>query len=155
MSHRSNMETVERVVAAPAEAIFALLADPDRHHEFDGSGTVRNASGGSRYLRLGSRFGMSMRAGVPYSMMNTVIEYEEGRLIAWQTRAPGVFGKLIGGRIWRFDLEPRPNGTLISESWDISEEAALSRPIVRRMARVTRRNMATTLERIQKIVVDT
>ena len=38
-----DVESVERVIAAPPETIFAIIADPKRHHEFDGSGTVREA----------------------------------------------------------------------------------------------------------------
>jgi hypothetical protein len=32
---------------------------------------------------------MSMRVGVAYSMVSTVIEFEDNRRIAWQTRPPG------------------------------------------------------------------
>ena len=64
-----------------------------------------------------------MKAGVPYSMVNTVIEFEPNRRIAWQTRPPGVFGKLFGGRIWRYELEPADGGTLVRETWDITRGA--------------------------------
>ena len=63
-----------------------------------------------------------MKAGIPYSMVNTVIEFEPNRRIAWQTRPPGVFGKLFGGRIWRYELEPAEGGTLVRETWDIHQE---------------------------------
>ena len=33
-----------REINAPAEEIFELLADPRRHHEFDGSGSVQAAN---------------------------------------------------------------------------------------------------------------
>ena len=36
----SDVESVERVIAAPPEKIFDLLADPARHHDIDGSGSV-------------------------------------------------------------------------------------------------------------------
>ena len=39
----SNGVSVERFIKAPAERVFALLADPSRHRELDGSGTVREA----------------------------------------------------------------------------------------------------------------
>lgn len=152
MGH-SDVESVDRVIEAPPEAIFALLADPQQHQRFDGSGLLRDASSGSRRLELGSRFGMSMRAGMPYSTVNVVVEFTPDRLIAWQTKAPGVMGKLIGGRIWRFELEPTSEGTRVRQSWDISQEAAVSRPVVRRMADMTRRNMARSLERIERLVV--
>ena len=58
----------------------------------------------------------------------------------------------VGGRIWRYELEPVDGGTLVRESWDIRQESALTRPIVRRGADQTRKNMAATLERIEKLV---
>jgi uncharacterized protein YndB with AHSA1/START domain len=53
------------VVAAPPDEVFALLANPHRHHEFDGSGTVRGAVSGPERLALGDRFGMSMKIKLP------------------------------------------------------------------------------------------
>ncbi len=95
---------------------------------------------------------MSMHMGIPYSMVSTVIEYEENRRLAWQTTGPGPFGAHVGGRIWRYELEPVDGGTVVRESWDIRQESALTRPIVRRGAGQTRKNMAATLERIEKLV---
>lgn len=144
--------TVERRIAAPPEAIFALVADANRHQDIDGSGTVREAKGSPEPLRQGSTFGMAMKWGVPYSMVNTVIDFEPNRRIAWQTRGPGPLGKVVGGRIWRYDLEPTDDGTLVRETWDISQESPLSRFSTRRMAGLTRRNMEQTLARIEDLV---
>ena len=95
----SDSISVSRVVPAPAAAIFALLADPSRHPEIDGSGTVvAPRSPGSRTLRLGDTFGMSMRMGLPYSTRNVVIELEPDRLIAWQTLAAAPFDRVVTGR---------------------------------------------------------
>ena len=148
----TDVETVERFIAAPPEAIFALIADPSRHQEIDGSGSVRDAKGEPQPLELGSTFGMSMKMGLPYSMVSTVIEYEPNRRLAWQTRGPTAIGKHVGGRIWRYELEPKDGGTLVKESWDISEESALTKPLVRQGAKKTRENMAKTLERIEQVV---
>jgi carbon monoxide dehydrogenase subunit G len=95
---------------------------------------------------------MAMKWGVPYSMVNTVIDFEPDRRIAWQTRGPGPLGKVVGGRIWRYDLEPTDDGTLVRETWDISQESPLSRFSTRRMAGLTRRNMEQTLARIEELV---
>jgi uncharacterized protein YndB with AHSA1/START domain len=148
----SDVETVERTIAAPPEAIFAYLVDPRKHREIDGSGTVRDAKGEPQRLVLGSTFGMSMKMGLPYSMVSTVIEYEENRRIAWQTHGPTRIGRLVGGRIWRYELEPVDGGTLVRESWDISQESAATRPLVRQGAKKTRENMAKTLERLDHLV---
>lgn len=143
--------TVERVIPAPAEAIFALLSSPDRHVEIDGSGTVQNSRGSGRRLRLGDSFGMSMKVGARYSTRNEVVELEENRRIAWRT-FQGPMTKVASGRTWRYELEPVDGGTRVRETWDISTEAAPSRPLVRRMAETTRANMERTLARIEEIV---
>jgi hypothetical protein len=126
-----------------------LVADPRRHREIDGSGTVRDPKRGPERLELGAKFGMSMRMGIPYSMISEVIEFEDGRCIAWKTRPP-VVGSLLGGPIWKYELEPVDGGTRVTESWDISEERikALVRPARDR----TRTNMEQTLARIEAIL---
>lgn len=152
MTDSTDHVSVERLIPAPAEAIFDLIADPARHQDIDGSGTVRDAKTASTRLTKGSTFGMSMKWGMPYSMSNTVIEYEENRRLAWQTRGPGPIGKLVGGRIWRYELEPADGATLVRETWDISQESALTKPGVKRLAGATAKNMAATLARIEEIV---
>jgi len=143
--------SVERVVAAPPSAVFALLADPSRHREFDGSGTLRAAVGGSRRLAKGDTFTMSMRAGVPYTMVNEVVELEPDRLIAWQPRPVQSWARpFIGGRIWRYELEPVEGGTLVRETWDISQEAV--KPVVWPLRRLTRIGMTRSLERLAALV---
>jgi hypothetical protein len=101
-----------RIVPASAADIFDLLARPARHPEFDGSGTVR-AVGGSRTperLSLGATFGMQMRWGAPYKILNEVVEFEEGRLIGWRHFA---------GHIWRYRLKPLgPGSTEVTEEFD-------------------------------------
>jgi uncharacterized protein YndB with AHSA1/START domain len=145
-----DTETVERVIPAPPERIFDLLADPRRHPDIDGSGSVRSAKETPDRLSLGATFGMSMNIGVPYSMVSEVIEFEDGRRIAWQTRPPSAIGaRLGGGRIWRYELEPEGSGTRVRETWDITEEKF--KPLVRPARKRTREAMARTLERIEEL----
>jgi len=148
----SDVETVERVINASPEKIFALLADASRHRDFDGSGTVRDAHEGTpRRLGLGTKFGMAMRLGIPYSMVSTVVEYEENRLIAWQPRpAYPIADKLAGGRIWRYELEPVEGGTRVRESWDITHE--VWKPLVRPARGKTRQAMEKTLAKLEELV---
>jgi uncharacterized protein YndB with AHSA1/START domain len=153
MSDSADVETVERVIPASAERIFALISDPRRHREIDGSGTVRDSKNVPDKLELGSTFGMSMKVGIPYSMVSTVIEYEENRRLAWQTRPPGRLpGKLAGGRIWRYELEPVEGGTLVRESWDISQEVV--KAVVRPARKKSIDAMNATLERIETILAE-
>jgi uncharacterized protein YndB with AHSA1/START domain len=146
-----DVATVERLIHAPASEIFDILADPARHQDIDGSGTVRGTPDGSQRLALGSKFGMDMKAGIGYSMVNTVVEFEENRLIAWQPRPSLAFARLfIGGRIWRYELEAKDGGTLVRESWDIRKEA---QPwLVRPMRSKAVDGMTKTLERLAELV---
>jgi uncharacterized protein YndB with AHSA1/START domain len=146
-----DVVSVERVIPAPPEKIFDLLADPRRHQDIDGSGAVRDAKDAPERLQLGSTFGMSMKFGVSYSMSNTVVEYEENRRIAWQTRGGGKRGASMGGRIWRYELEPVDGGTRVRESWDVSQERA--KGLIKMTGRKrTARNMEKTLARIEQLV---
>ncbi len=153
---QGDVITAERVVHAAAETVFALLSDATQHPVIDGSGTVKEAKPGApQRLALGSSFGMSMKAGIGYSMMSTVIEYEENRRIAWQSRPPGFVGRVTGGRIWRYELEPQGGDTLVRESWDISQDH--QRLFLRRggLPEKTRGNMTNTLDRIEEIASGT
>jgi hypothetical protein len=150
------VETVERFIKAPPADIFAVVADPARHHEIDGSGTVQGVKADvtvpSTPLTLGSTFSMKMKMGVPYTMVNTIVEFEPDALIAWQPRPESkVLATMIGGRIWRYELVAQDGGTLVRESWDIHEEkvpAVMLKPL----HRSTREAMAATLERLEKVV---
>ena len=98
------------VVHAPADRIFDILADPRRHPEFDGSGTVRDAVSGPERLYLGAKFGMDMRIVVPYRVSSRVKEFEEGRRIAWRH---------VGRHRWRYELEPVDDRrTVVTETFD-------------------------------------
>ena len=143
--------SVERVVHGTPEQVFAVLADPRRHREIDGSGTLRDAVEGPERLSLGAVFGMNMKVGAPYQMTNTVVEFEEGRRIAWQARPTKAIGaKVAGGRIWRYELEPVHGGTRVRETWDISQERI--KPLVWPAALITKRNMTRTLERLEELL---
>jgi uncharacterized protein YndB with AHSA1/START domain len=148
-----DVVSVERVIAAPPEKVFALVADPTKHPLIDGSGGVRAVKPGTPdHVELGTRFGMSMKLGIPYSMVSTVIEYEPNRRIAWQSKPPNIFGRFTGGRIWRYELEPVEGGTRVRESWDISQDHQRSMLRKDKVADHTRANMDKTLEKIAALV---
>lgn len=102
------------IEASPAR-VFAILADPRQHQRIDGSGTLRGSVEGPDRLVEGSQFGMRMKQGAPYQTKNTVVEYEEDKLIAWKHFAP---------HRWRYELEPVAGGTRVTETWDASRVPA-------------------------------
>lgn len=102
------------VVDAPASAVFALLADPRRHHEVDGSMTVGTQVIGPRELLLGDRFRISMKLkGIPYAMTSTVTDLIPDRVIEWS---------LPAGHKWRWELTPQGDAqTRVTEIFDWSD----------------------------------
>lgn len=130
------------ISASPAE-VFALLADPSRHHEIDGSGMVQNSRNGARTLSLGARFGMDMKMGpLPYRMNNTVVEFEQDRLIAWAH---------FGGHRWRYAIEEAEGGCLVTESFDWS--TAKSPKFIELMSYPAKNHRAivATLDRLERL----
>lgn len=102
--------TGHRTVHASQSAIFDLLADPSRHADIDGSGSVQATKGEvPQRLSMGASFGMSMKRGAAYSVRNVVVAFEQDREIAWQHSMGGV---------WRYRLSPAEGGTLVSESFE-------------------------------------
>ena len=143
--------TVERTIKAPAASIFALLSDAAKHTEFDGSGTVRGTKQSSRPLSLGTTFGMSMHQGIGYTTSNTVVEFEQDRRIAWQTT--GLKG-IVGGRIWRYELEPVADGTLVKETWDVSKDKQKFFLKHSKLPATAEKGMRATLDRLAETLED-
>ena len=152
MVNSGDIVSTERVMRAPAAAIFDVLADPRRHPEIDGSGTVRQARPGAPdRLSEGATFAMDMQRGMRYRMVSTVTEFDEGRRIAWSPKPANGRGARFVGRIWRYELEPVDGGTRVRETWDISHEGL--RFFLRHVAASrTRRDMAKSLERLEDLV---
>jgi uncharacterized protein YndB with AHSA1/START domain len=147
--------SVRREIAAPPEAIFDVLSDSAQHSLIDGSGMLQGAKEPPERLALGSKFGMGMKLGVRYSTVNRVVEFEENRRIAWQSRPGGFVGKYVAGRIWRYELDPVEGGTLVRESWDISQDHQRAFLRLGGLPDKTAANMAKTLGRIEEIVTTT
>ena len=114
-----KIKSARIVINAPAEKIFAVLSNPRRHKEIDGSSTIQENISGPDKLILGSKFGMQMHLGIDYRIRNTVVEYEENKLIAWRH---------LGRWIWRYELvNIGPQMTQVTETFDASRAPLISK----------------------------
>ncbi len=104
------------VVFAPPAEVFDFLRRPKNHPLISGDESVRGNLSGPELLEPGSRFGMSMKVGVPYRISSKVVEFDEDRVIAWCH---------ISGHRWRWQLEPvGTEQTRVTETYDQSTAKA-------------------------------
>jgi uncharacterized protein YndB with AHSA1/START domain len=100
-----------RIINAPAEAVFAILADPARHAAIDGTGWVRAALGSQPLTAAGQVFRMAMyhpnHPDRNYQMANRVQVFDPPRAISWKPGYDADDGSLrFGGWVWHYDLAP-------------------------------------------------
>jgi uncharacterized protein YndB with AHSA1/START domain len=109
-------------VAAPAEELYAMVADPRRHHELDGSGTVRTNITAPAKLIVGSRFSTHMKAlGVPYRITSTVTALEPNAVAEWRHPV---------GHHWRWEFHAlSPTKTLVTETFDYHDAGRIKNAI--------------------------
>ena len=135
--------SVSRFIPAPPSVIFDILANPYEHHRLDGSGTVQLPRGDAPHrLFLGARFSMNMRMGASYVTANRVVAFEENRAIARCHWARFV---------WRYELSPQGEGTLVTESFDFRRPWGLPL-ILLGWAEKTTQSISATLERLEQLV---
>lgn len=145
MARRKQVST-SRVIAADRQAIFDVIADPAMHPVIDGAGWAEVTGvqdGTPERLSDGARFGMEMKLGAPYPILNTVVEFEEGILIAWRH---------FHGHRWRYELEDVDGGTQVTETFDWSTAKA---KLPLELARIPKRNlrgMERTLANLEQLV---
>lgn len=130
------------IINAPISSIFNLLADPHMHAVIDGSDSVKSVITGPKRLALGSKFSMNMKIGVKYRITNKVVEFDEGKLIAWRH---------MGRWIWRYELrEITPTQTVVIETFDATESPLKWWLELRKAYPFTQIAVAKTLVRLKK-----
>jgi uncharacterized protein YndB with AHSA1/START domain len=113
----SKVVEASRTMAADAAVIFELIADPAQQPSWDGNDNLAEAAPGQRVRSVGDVFVMTLTLGA--QRHNHVVEFEEGRLIAWRPSEPG--GE-PPGHLWRWTLEPVGDGTtLVTHTYDWSQ----------------------------------
>ena len=123
----TKVVSASRVVAAPAATIFELIADPTRQPEWDGNDNLAEAAPGQRVHAVGDAFLMTL-TGAGHVRENRIVEFEEGRRIAW---LPAPVGEPAPGHLWRWELEPLGEGqTRVTHTYDwtgLTDESRFAR----------------------------
>jgi uncharacterized protein YndB with AHSA1/START domain len=131
-----------REIAAPAERIFELIADPAQQPSWDGNDNLGHAAAGQRVRGTGEVFSMTLNSGTVRE--NHVVEFAEGRRIAWRPADPG--GE-PPGHLWRWELEPLDaSRTRVTHTYDwtlLTDEKRL-----RRARATTPDNLQASVDRL-------
>jgi uncharacterized protein YndB with AHSA1/START domain len=109
--------SASREVAAGAAEIFELIADPAQQPRWDGNDNLSEAPEGQRVHGVGDMFTMTTTKGLVRE--NHVVEFDEGRLVAWRPAEPG---KEPPGHLWRWELQPiDASHTQVTHTYDWTE----------------------------------
>jgi uncharacterized protein YndB with AHSA1/START domain len=115
MSADTRVVRVSREIAAGAARIFELIADPANQPRWDGNDNLAEAAAGQRVRAVGDVFTMTLTHNAAVRE-NHVVEFEEGRRIAWRPAEPG---QRPPGHLWRWDLEPvDASSTRVTHTYD-------------------------------------
>jgi uncharacterized protein YndB with AHSA1/START domain len=128
--------SASREIAAEPAQIFELIADPAEQPRWDGNDNLESAPAGQRVRHTGDVFTMTLTHGGIRD--NHVVEFDEGRLMAWRPSEPG---HEPPGHLWRWELEPiTASRTKVTHTYDWSELTDENR---------FRRARATTADKLQ------
>jgi uncharacterized protein YndB with AHSA1/START domain len=132
--------SASRVLRASRDRIFELIADPARQPEWDGNDNIAYAAPGQRVHSVGDVFTTTLTMGS--LRVNHVVEFVEGRRIAWQPAEPT---KIPPGHLWRWELEPiDETRTLVVHTYDWTNLKDESR---------FERARATTVDRLMASII--
>jgi hypothetical protein len=165
MAEENKLVKASRRIEAPADLIFEILANPQRHIDFDGSDMIREAVLDGPISDVGDTFTMMMhRLGDDYLMLNYVVEFQPDRRIFWEpapgdpSRAEGNDPSKVGipaGYRWGYILTPDgEDATIVTEVFDY---APLSEGLLRdggawiNGTNSVLESMTASLEKLEKI----
>lgn len=134
-----------REIAAAADRIFDLIADPSQQPRWDGNDNLAEAEPGQRVHSIEDMFVMKLTLGVVRE--NHVVEFEESRRIAWLPSEPG---RQPPGHLWRWELEPVDGThTRVTHTYDWSRLTDKDR--IPRARRTTAERLRASLDRLAEI----
>jgi len=106
-------------IDAPPARVWALVTAMDRYGEWSSENTGgywrKNADGVPGTGEIGDKFvGVNVRDGVEWKALVEVVERDE----------PSAFAFVTGGMeynvvLWRYELQPDGDGTLLTEQWEL------------------------------------
>jgi uncharacterized protein YndB with AHSA1/START domain len=133
-----------REIAADASRIFELIADPALQPGWDGNDNLAEAATGQRIRNVGDVFTMTL-TGDGAVRENHVVEFDEGRRIAWRPAEPG---QDPPGHLWRWELEPiGSTRTRVTHTYDWSQLSDEKR--VRRAQATSEEKLRASLDRLK------
>jgi uncharacterized protein YndB with AHSA1/START domain len=137
--------SASREIAASIKRIFELIADPSRQPLWDGNGNLAKAEPGQRIRSIGDVFIMTLTGGSIRE--NHIVEFEEGRRIAW---FPSESGRRPPGHLWRWELEPLTDTrTRVTHTYDWSRLTDKNR--LPRARQTTPERLRASLDRLAEI----
>lgn len=137
--------SASRDIAASANRIFELIADPAQQPLWDGNDNLAKAEAGQRIRRVGDVFVTTLTIGSIRE--NHIVEFEEGRRIAWR---PSESGRRPPGHLWRWELEPLTDAsTRVTHTYDWSRLTDQNR--LPRARRTTSERLRASLDRLAEI----
>lgn len=142
MSEEQRIVSAVGSTKAPAEVLFELIADPAQQPRWDGNDNLAEAAADQRVRAVGDVFRMTLTKNAAVRL-NRVVEFEEGRRIAWK---PAPEGEPEPGQLWRWELSPVEGGTLVRHTYDWTE---LEDPKRQERARATTaENLQASIDRL-------
>jgi hypothetical protein len=167
---RESVE-VSRRIEAPAARIFEILANPQRHKDFDGSDMLRGCASTHPITEVGDIFTIQMhRLGRDYLMINHVVEFEFDRRISWEPSPgdlptaggdPSKVGVPAGYR-WGYGLTPDgDDATVVTEFLGLSSLSEEGRQHILSEdgawingSNSLRQSMVESLEKLEKLATE-
>ena len=140
-----RVASASREIAASADRIFEFIADPAQQPCWDGNDNLADAQPGQRVRGQEDVFTMTLTGG--NIRENHIVEFDEGRLIAWLPSEPG---RRPPGHLWRWELEPlTETRTRVTHTYDWSQLTDESR--LPRARRTTPDRLRASLDRLAEI----
>lgn len=140
-------------IAAPAETVFALLADLPRMPEWSPEVAAVTYQGGATTAATGVSFqGRSQAGSKSWGTVSTITLYEAGTAIGWEVKSA-----IFPISFWRYTVTATATGCTVTETWTDRRNPLIAKVggLVTGVSERTEHNragMETTLERLRVAV---